>query len=90
MTRCKAGDLAIIARDPFQENVGRVVLVIARARPIDGNAAWLVEAEGAPLRVLEIPSLRATYSGDGECCDVDLWPIGSTAVCQRMGAENSA
>jgi hypothetical protein len=85
MTRCKPGDLAYIVRDPFIENVGRVVRVVAPAAPFGQDAAWRIAAEGAPFRVLDLVTMRSGYSNHGDCRDADLRPInGAAAAATRQ------
>lgn len=84
---CKPGILAYIARDPFPENVGRVVRVIAPASPIYGCAAWTVQGEGAPFHVLDVSTGARGLSNDGDCLDADLRPISGVPVEAEEGAE---
>lgn len=78
---CKPGDLAYIVRDPYPENVGRVVRVIGPAeRPEDGPE-WDCESCGAPLRVLD-PARPWVLAVDVrfDCYDADLRPISGVPV----------
>jgi hypothetical protein len=85
--RCKPGVLAFIVRDPFRENIGRVVRVVSQAEPIFDCPAWTVRSEGGPLRALVLPSLTWTMSSEGECLDADLRPIDGVPVVDEQLAE---
>ncbi|KUE88904.1 hypothetical protein ASL20_09790 [Cupriavidus necator] len=80
--RCKPGDLAFIAWDPFPENIGRVVRVVAPTR----CATWSVRSECGPLRALALPSLTCT-SSEGDCLDADLRLIGGVPVHEELPEE---
>jgi len=45
---CKAGDLALVASNPFTENLGAVVKVLG-ACAFNGPEFWLCRVEGRPL-----------------------------------------
>lgn len=86
--RCKPGDLAFIARDPFPENIGRVVRVVAPTKPLFGCATWLVRSECGPLRALALPSLTCTMSSEGDCLDEDLRPISGVPVDDLLASRD--
>lgn len=81
--RCKAGDLAIIRECAIPANVGKVVLVVERARDLKTNPAWIIQSHNALL----------VFPGDGgaamrgtKCIAADciLTPIASgTPAKQR-------
>lgn len=77
---CKPGDLAYIVRDPYPENVGRVVRVIG-PNAHAGGPEWDCESCGAPLRVLD-PARPWAFAIDArfDCYDADLRPISGVPV----------
>jgi serine acetyltransferase len=78
---CKVGDLAIVLRDPFPENIGRVVSVGGPAVFVTDAPAWRCEVKGAPVRIIEIERPWESYFGnEAEIYDADLMPISGVPV----------
>lgn len=77
----KPDDLAIVLRDPFPENIGRVVSVRGPAIFVTDAPAWHCEVKGAPVRIIEIERPWESYFGnEAEIYDADLMPISGVPV----------
>jgi hypothetical protein len=78
---CKPGDLAIVVRDEFTENIGRVVEVKSVGVHSTDLPAWKVVAHGTPLRILWIDRAPETYLDfEAEAYDADLMPISGVPL----------
>ncbi|AJG19051.1 hypothetical protein [Cupriavidus basilensis] len=88
---CKPGDLAYIVRDPYPENLGRVVKVVGAPQWIDDGPAWFCQATGGPLRVMNIDRPRETLRDtEFDCYDSDLRPISGVPVEDEVSDEVTA
>lgn len=88
---CKPGDLAIVVRDLFAENIGRVVEIIGPAKWVTDAPAWDCVSRGQPLRVLWIDRAPETYlSQQGDAYDSDLMPISGVPVHDEVTDEVTA
>ena len=88
---CKPGDLAIIVRDPFPENIGRIVEVKRPAEVVLDAPAWFCVARGTPLRIVNIDFPYDSYLGDrGDVYDVDLKPVSGLPITDDVTEEITA
>lgn len=87
----KPGDLAIVLRDPFPENIGRVVSVRREAVFVTDAPAWSCEVKGAPVRIIEIERPWESYFGNqAEIYDADLMPISGLPIDEEVTDEVTA
>ena len=92
---CKPGDLAVVIKSPFPENVGRYVVVQRESQVFDGDFCWAITC-ATPLLGYFSPGGELGGSRDSYMPDAWLRPIrdpGVSAVdemVQRVGAPREA
>jgi hypothetical protein len=74
----KPGDLAIVVRDEFEQNIGRIVKVLCESDCDVG--AWLCRAVGAPMLIMSRRTEVAYFDHEGDAYDSDLRPISGVPV----------
>ncbi|MBR8344681.1 hypothetical protein [Burkholderia ambifaria] len=88
---CKLGDLAIVVRDDHEENIGRVVEIVAAAKFLTDAPAWLCQARGEPLVITWIDRAPQTFlDHTAEAYDADLMPISGVPVTDNVTDEVTA
>jgi hypothetical protein len=75
---CKPGDLAIVVRDEFEQNIGRIVKVL-RESDVDVGA-WLCRAVGDPMLIMSRRTEVPYIDHEGDAYDSDLLPISGLPV----------
>jgi hypothetical protein len=78
--RCKPGDLAIIVRARWPENLGALVEVLARSEHVDRD--WFIRSIGRPLTGTDEDGRIGTAT-EGHIMDSDLRPIRGDRVTEK-------